>query len=146
MYRWRCTGEGDTLSGIGPVRSIHGGYPCTGGDVRGEGDTLSGIDRVSAISTCVRDVAVHTKIAPHTFLVVRLFTVPTIESGPNRSTAVDQKGGVGPILWAGRGAIFWLPSSFARLLHVKQAFFTAWALGVHSGMIPFVGLLQVESR
>ena len=23
-------------------RSIHGGYPCTGGDVRGEGDTLSG--------------------------------------------------------------------------------------------------------
>ncbi len=74
------------------------------------------------------DVAVHTKITPHTFLVVRLFTVPTMESGPNRSTAVDQKGGVGPILWAGRGAICWLPSSFARLLQVKQAFFTAWAL------------------
>ncbi len=27
------------------------------------------------------------------------------------------------------GAIIWLPSSFARLLHVKQAFFTACALG-----------------
>ena len=26
MYR----GEVDTLSGIGRVRSIHGGYPCTG--------------------------------------------------------------------------------------------------------------------
>ncbi len=25
----------DTLYGIGRVRSIHGGYPCTGGDVRG---------------------------------------------------------------------------------------------------------------
>ncbi len=71
----------------------------------------------------------HTKITPHTFLVVRLFTVPTIESGPNRSTAVDQKGGAGPILWAGKGAICWLPSSFARLLHAKQAFFTACALG-----------------
>ncbi len=31
------------------VRSIHGGYPCTGGDVRGEGDTLSGIGRVRSI-------------------------------------------------------------------------------------------------
>jgi hypothetical protein len=43
-----------------------------------------------------------------------------MESGPNRSTAVEQKGGVGPIRWAGRGAC---------LLHVKQAFFTACALG-----------------
>ncbi len=34
MYRWRCTGGGVTISGIGRVRSIHGGYPCTGGDVR----------------------------------------------------------------------------------------------------------------
>ena len=83
----------------------------------------------SAISTCASDVAVHTKITPHAFVVVRLFTVPTMESGPNRSTAMDQKGGVGPIRWAGRGAITWLPNSFARLLHVKQAFFTACALG-----------------
>ncbi len=30
-------GEGDTLSGIGHLRSIHGGYPCTGGDERKRG-------------------------------------------------------------------------------------------------------------
>jgi hypothetical protein len=39
MYGW----EEDTLSEIGRVRSIHGGYPCTGGDVHGEEDTLYGI-------------------------------------------------------------------------------------------------------
>jgi hypothetical protein len=33
-------GEGDTIWGrLGPI--IHGGYLCTGGNVRGEGDTLS---------------------------------------------------------------------------------------------------------
>ncbi len=30
-------GRDDTLSGIGPVRSIRGGYPCTDRDVRGGG-------------------------------------------------------------------------------------------------------------
>ncbi len=45
MYR----GEVDTLSGTGRVRSIHGRYPCTGGDVQGKGDTLTGIGRVRSI-------------------------------------------------------------------------------------------------
>jgi hypothetical protein len=46
---------------------------------------------------------VHTKIMPQAFPIVHLFTAPTIESGPNGSTAVDQKGGVSSILWAGIG-------------------------------------------
>jgi hypothetical protein len=61
---------------------------------------------------------------------VPLFTSPKIRSDPNKSTAVNQKGGVGPILvCVGRGAILWLPSSFAFLLHAKQAPFTALAFG-----------------
>jgi hypothetical protein len=83
----------------------------------------------SAISTCARDVDVHTKMTPHAFPVVRLFTDPTMGNGPNRSTAVEKNGGVGPILCSGRGAIFCSPNLLADLLHVKHEFFTALAFG-----------------
>ena len=54
---------------------------------------------------------------------------PTMGSGPNRSTAVEKNGGVGPIRCSGRGAIFCSPSFLADLLHAKHAFFTALAFG-----------------
>ena len=76
----------------------------------------------SATSTCARDVDMHTKMTPQAFPVVRLFTDPTMGSGPNRSTAVEKNGGVGPILCSGRGAIFCSPNLLADLLHAKQAF------------------------
>ncbi len=83
----------------------------------------------SAISTCARDVDVHTKMTPYAFPVVRLFTDSTMGSGLNRSTAVEKNGGVGPILCSGRGAIFCSPNLLADLLHAKHAFFTALAFG-----------------
>jgi hypothetical protein len=41
MYRWRCKRGGGYIICDWLGQSIHGGYPCTGGDVRGEGDSLS---------------------------------------------------------------------------------------------------------
>ncbi len=70
----------------------------------------------------------HTKMTPHAFPVERLFTDPLMGRGLNRSTAVDQKGGIDPILCSGRGAIFCSPNFLAYLLRVKQALFTAHAL------------------
>jgi hypothetical protein len=87
------------------------------------------VEYVSAISTCARDVDVHTKMTPHAFPVEVLFTDPLIGRGPNRSTAVEKNGGVGPILRSGRGAIFCSPNLLAALFHVKQALFTALAFG-----------------
>jgi hypothetical protein len=68
-------------------------------------------------------------MTPHAFPVVRLFTDPTMGSGPNRSMAVEKNGGVGLILCSGRGAIFCSPNLLADLLHAKHAFFTALAFG-----------------
>jgi hypothetical protein len=85
------------------------------------------VEYVSAISTCARDVDVHTKMTPHAFPVERLFTDPLMGRGPNRSTAVEKNGGVGPILCSGKGAIFCSPNLLAALLHVKHALFTALA-------------------
>ncbi len=93
----------------------------------------------SATSTCASDVDVHTKMTPQAFPVVRLFTDPTMGSGPNRSTAVEKNGGDGPILCSGRGAIFCSPNLLADLLHAKHAFFTALAFGLrdpHLGPAP----------
>ncbi len=61
------------------------------------------------------DVDVHTKMTPLAFLVERLFMDPLMGRGPNRSTAVDQNGGIGPIRCSGRGAIFCSPNFLAHL-------------------------------
>ena len=88
------------------------------------------VEYVSAISTCARDVDVHMEMTPHAFPVERLFTDPLMERGPNRSTDIDQKGGVGPIRCSGRGAIFCSPNFLARLLHEKQALLRRMPSGV----------------
>ncbi len=53
---------------------------------------------------------------------------------PEEVPPVHQKGCVGPMGGSGRGAIFCSSSFLARLLHMKQAFFTAHALR-HARMI-----------
>jgi hypothetical protein len=85
------------------------------------------VEYASAISVCTRDVVRHTKITPHAFPVVRLFTEPARDNGPNRSNAVDQNGGDGPMACAGKGAMIYSPSFLSLFLHIKHAFFTALA-------------------
>jgi hypothetical protein len=89
---------------------------------------------------------------PHAFPMVRLFTEPVRDSGPNKSNAVDQKGGDGPMACAGSGAMICSPNFLSLFLHVKHAFFTALAfkcaLMIHTldfvCMIFSVGLLQIQ--
>src|SRR5450830_1490355 len=93
---------------------------------KGKKELISAIALMS--STCVRVVVVHTNITPHTFAVFLLFMVPNISNGPNRSTAVEWNGGVGPTLWSGTGAMICSMASFARRMQTKQFCFTARAV------------------
>jgi hypothetical protein len=58
---------------------------------------------VAMSSTCIADVAVHTKMIPHPFLVCLFFIVPRYLIGPKKPSVTDWKIGHGPTRWSGRG-------------------------------------------
>jgi hypothetical protein len=60
-------GRDDTLSGIGRVRSMHGGYPCTGGDVRSACTVKKEMNIAAAGVNIILDIMLHLEFKNSSF-------------------------------------------------------------------------------